>query len=544
MNSKGIGGLFSNIKNDLPASIVVFLVAVPLCLGIALLCGVPIFSGIIAGIVGGLVVSLISGSSIGVSGPAAGLIAIVIGAIDSLGAFEIFLLAVVLAGVIQILLGIVRAGVIGYYFPNSVIKGMLAGIGVIIILKNIPHAVGYDASPEGNFGFFQVDGQNTFSELINMLNFVNPGAVFIAVVSLLILFLWEQPFMKKFSIFKVIQGPLIAVVAGILINLGFQGTGFSLSEQQMVNIPIASSFSGFMSQFTLPDFSQILNYKVWMFAGIIALVASLETLLCVEATDKLDPKKRVTPTNRELVAQGVGNMASGLVGGLPVTQVIVRSSANVQSGGRTKVSAFFHGILLFGCVLLIPNVLNMVPYASLAAILFVVGFKLAKPALFVSMYRLGWSQFIPYLITIVGIVFTDLLVGIGMGMAVAVIQILWINYRRPYHFDAKKYKEGEPITIDLAEEVSFLNKAAILNTLKTLPQGVAITVDGTKTNYIHPDVVEIIEDFQENAASRGVEVTFIRPKCLGFKVNPRGEFNKTVGNGDQKSRKWKLDPSS
>lgn len=501
-------GFFANIRQDLPASIVVFLVAVPLCLGIALASGAPLFSGIIAGIVGGIVVGSLSGSPLGVSGPAAGLAVIVLSAINELGAFEVFLLAVVLAGAIQIVLGILKAGVIGYYFPNAVIKGMLSGIGIIIILKQIPHAFGYDKDPEGDFAFMQVDGQNTFSELWHMLDYISPGALVISGISIGILILWEQPFMKKISLFKIIQGPLVAVTVGILLNIAFVNfSGFSLNPEQVVSIPVADSIAGFFGQFTFPDFSAVNNPQVYVVALTLAVVASLETLLCVEATDKLDPLKRITPTNRELFAQGAGNMVSGFIGGLPVTQVIVRSSANIQSGGRSKSSAIIHGFLLLSCAMVIPHVLNMIPLSSLAAILFVVGYKLAKPALFREMYQKGKSQFIPYVVTILGIVFTDLLMGIALGMVVAIVHILWNNYRIPYHFDIDSYSPDKPIKIDLAEEVSFLNKASIMNTLNNLPGDSHVIIDGSKSKRVHPDVLEIIEDFKENAKTRNITVT-------------------------------------
>ena len=355
-------GFFSNIKNDLPASVIVFLVAMPLCLGIALASGAPLFSGVISGVIGGTVVALLSGSSLGVSGPAAGLAVIVLTAIQELGAFETFLLAVVIAGVFQVILGFLKAGVIGHYFPSSVIKGMLSAIGIIIILKQIPHAFGYDKDPEGDLGFIQADGENTFSELFNMLDFITPGALVIVLISLTILIIWEQPFMKKISIFKIVQGPLVVVASGIGLNLLFQGSEmFQLSSDHLVSIPVPESLAGFFNQFTFPDFSQWNNSQVYVVAITIAVVASLETLLSVEATDKLDPNKGITPTNRELKAQGVGNIISGLIGGLPITQVIVRSSANIQSGGKSKASAFFHGILLLISVMLVPKVLNMIP---------------------------------------------------------------------------------------------------------------------------------------------------------------------------------------
>lgn len=500
-------GFFSHLGSDLPASVVVFLVALPLCLGIALASGAPLFSGIIAGIVGGTVTALISGSPLGVSGPAAGLAVIVLAAIQELG-YEPFLLAVVIAGIVQLILGFLKAGVIGYYFPSAVIKGMLSGIGIIIILKQIPHVFGYDADPEGDFEFMQVDGHNTFSELFYMLEGVTPAATIIAFTSLAILILWEQPFMKKLSFTKIVQGPLVVVVLGIVAStLLAANPEMTLSRDHMVNIPVADSLAGFFGQFTFPDFSQIGNSAIWITAITIAVVASLETLLCVEATDKLDPQKRVTPTNRELTAQGVGNMLSGLIGGLPITQVIVRSSANIQSGGKTKASAFFHGILLLVCAMSIPRVLNMIPLASLAAILLLVGYKLAKPSLFKSMFKAGKTQWIPYAVTIVGIVFTDLLIGIGLGMTVAIIQILWNNYQTPYHFDENNHVEGETIKIELSEDVSFLNKASILRTLESIPANNKVIIDGAKAKTIHPDIREIIENFAQHAKEKDIELT-------------------------------------
>ncbi len=506
-------GLLSNLKSDLPASIVVFLVAMPLCLGIALASGAPLFSGIIAGIVGGTIVAAFSGSPLGVSGPAAGLAVIVLSAIQELGGFEIFLYAVVVAGVIQVILGFAKAGIIGYYFPSSVIKGMLAGIGIIIILKQIPHAFGYDGDPIGDFEFFQVDGKNTLSELGNMLGFISPAALIITIISMAILILWEQPFMKKAAIFKVVQGPLVVVLAGIGLNLAFSGSeSMQLRADQMVSIPVASSLGGFFNQFSFPDFSQWNNPHIYITAITIAVVASLETLLCVEATDKLDPQKRITPTNRELKAQGIGNIVSGLIGGLPITQVIVRSSANIQSGGKTKVSAIFHGVLLLLSAMAIPKVLNLVPLASLASILFIVGFKLAKPSLVKQMYKSGWAQFIPYAVTIIGIVFTDLLIGIGLGLVVAIMHILWKNYQTPYYFEPDNdHEHGKPIVIKLAENVSFLNKAGIMNTLMHIPDHVHVIIDATETTVMHPDIPELIEDFLDNAASRDIVVEYKRP---------------------------------
>ncbi len=507
MQDKSKAGFLSNLKYDLPASIVVFLVALPLCLGIALASGAPLFSGIIAGIVGGIVVSIISGSNLGVSGPAAGLAVIVLASIQELGNFEHFLFVVVVAGVIQLILGLLKAGVIGYYFPSAVIKGMLTGIGVIIILKQIPHAFGYDKDPEGDFAFNQVDGHNTFSELGYMLDFISPGAVVIAAISMIVLILWEQNFMKRLSFTRIVQGPLVVVVLGIALNLIFAGVPqLSLIGEQVVNLPVTDSIGEFAAQFRFPDFSQWQNTNLYVMAITIAVVASLETLLCVEATDKLDEKKRVTPTNRELIAQGAGNFISGFIGGLPITQVIVRSSANIQSGGKTRASAFIHGILLLVCAMSIPRVLNLIPLASLAAILTVVGYKLAKPALFKDMYQKGRAQFIPFVVTVLGIVFTDLLIGIGLGLLVAIFHILWNNYKTPYHFDEDTIAKDKPIQIKLSEDVSFLNKASIMNTLRNIPKGAHVVIDASKTRSIHLDVLEIIDDFRINAHERDIEV--------------------------------------
>ncbi len=520
---------FKNFKDDIPASIVVFLVAMPLCLGIALASGAPLFSGIIAGMVGGIVIPLFSKSSLGVSGPAAGLAVIVLAAIQDLGAYDTFLLAVVLAGVIQLVFGLFRAGIIAYYFPSSVIKGMLSGIGIIIVLKQIPHAFGFDADPEGDWAFFQYDGRNTFSELVYMLDFISPGATIVAAISFLILLLWERPFMKKNKIFHWIQGPLVAVTAGILLNLAFQGSeSLRISKEHLVNIPVSDSITGFFGQFAFPNFSQITNPEVWIIALTIAVVASLETLLCVEATDKLDPYKRITPTNAELRAQGIANFVSGLIGGLPITQVIVRSSANIQSGGKTKASAFFHGILLLVCVISIPVVINMIPLASLAAILFVVGYKLAKPALFKEMWAKGRVQFVPFIITILGIVFTDLLVGITLGLVIGIFYILYENYKTPYHFDPSEYIEDGVIHFRLSENVTFLNKAKIINTLRKIPENTRVILDGSRTRSIDPDVLEHIHDYEENAKLNGIELELRNIADGNHQDNPKREFNEFI----------------
>ena len=499
MSSNKNLGIFNNLSNDIPASIVVFLVAVPLCLGIALASLPPdyigpfLFSGVIAGIIGGILVGSISGSPLGVSGPAAGLAVIVFSAIEDLGAFETFLLAVFIAGILQILLGFIRAGVIGLYFPSSVIKGMLAGIGIIIIKKEIPYALG---------------SLNT-DTFTGMFDSLSNGATLITIISLAILILWEQPFMKRISVFKIIQGPLVVVLTGICLGAFFASNeGLALGEGTFVAIPVLESFSDIKTLFTLPDFSQFGNTQVYVVAVTIAIVASLETLLCVEATDKLDPHKRITPTNRELVAQGAGNMVSGLIGGLPITQVIVRSSANIQSGGQTKMAAIIHGVLLLACALLIPSCLNMVPLASLAAILFVVGYKLAKPSLFASMYSKGMQMFVPFVLTILGIVFTDLLIGIGMGMVVAIVMSKWGNFSKPFTIE----EVPGNIKIILSENVTFANKAGIQKVLNEAVPNSTVTVDGSASKNLHPDVIEIIDDYKSKALDKGVKVELVNLK--------------------------------
>lgn len=503
--------MFKDIKSDLPSSIVVFFVALPLCLGIALASGAPLFSGLIAGIVGGIVVGALSGSQVGVTGPAAGLAAIVLVAISDLGGFENFLVAVVLGGAIQFALGILRAGVIGYYFPSSVIKGMLTGIGIIIILKQIPHFFGYDVDPEGDFAFFQVDGETTFSAIFNTFDNISIGATLIAVFSLGILILWDMVLTKKAKIFQLIQGPLVAVIAGIIYFVATQGSSLEISTDHLVNVPIAEDIGSFFGQLTFPNFAAITNPQIWVIALTIAVVASLETLLCIEATDKMDPQKRVTPTNRELLAQGTGNMISGMIGGLPVTQVIVRSSANIQSGGKTKLSAIMHGCFLLVFVMFFPGLLNMIPLSVLAAILFTVGYKLAKPVLFKQMYELGWMQFVPFAITVLGIVFTDLLVGIGLGLAVSVVVILFNSYQNSHFLHREELDVGADhvVKMKLAEEVTFFNKAAILNELDSLAEGSSLELDVSNTRYLDHDIIEILNDFSEKAKMRNINIKIV-----------------------------------
>jgi MFS superfamily sulfate permease-like transporter len=500
--------LFAHLKADLSASIVVFLVAVPLCLGIALASGAPLFSGIIAGIVGGLVVGAASGSALGVSGPAAGLAVIVLTAITTLGSFQTFLLSVVLAGVIQIALGYARAGVIAYYFPSAVIKGMLTGIGLTIMFKQLPHAVGYDSDHAGNLAFAQSDGENTASAIVSMFSFIQPGALLVALVSLALLSLWEQPVVKRSKLSLWIQGPLVAVVVGIVLNAVLERVvpGWAIAASHLVQIPTLDGLGEALAVLTFPDFSQLGNPAVYTTALTVAVVASLETLLCVEATDKLDAQRRTTPTDRELKAQGLGNLISGLLGGLPVTQVIVRSSANIQSGARSKLSAILHGVLLLAAVLTIPALLNRIPLAVLAAILLTVGYKLAKPALFVQMYRQGPHQFVPFAVTVAGILATDLLVGIGLGMAVAAFSILLTNYRNPYFVDGAP---GPCMKLMLSEHVTFLHRAAIIRALDSIPAGAQVTIDASRTIDIDHDVYEILEGFEQRAKLLGIELTLI-----------------------------------
>ncbi|EZH72408.1 membrane protein [Aquimarina atlantica] len=501
---------FKTLKNDLPASIVVFFVALPLCLGIALASGAPLFSGLIAGIIGGIVVGALSGSQIGVSGPAAGLAAIVLTSIGSLGGFENFLVAVVLGGVIQIVLGLLKAGIIGYYFPSSVIKGMLTGIGIIIILKQIPYF----------FGYIPGKGEGTFEQIFNSFTDLSLGSTLIALIGLGILILWSNVLTKKARIFQLIQGPLVAVVVGIIffIVLGSSGT-FEINPKSLVNVPIPSDISSFFGQFSFPNFEVITRGDVWLVAFTIALVASLETLLCVEATDKIDPEKRVTPTNRELLAQGTGNIISGLIGGLPITQVIVRSSANIQSGGKSKLSAIVHGFFLLISVIAIPKLLNLIPLSVLAAVLLIVGYKLAKPSTFVAMWKSGWKQLVPFVVTILGIVFIDLLWGIGLGLMVGVVVILFKSYQNSHFLHIEDESNGRHrIKMTLAEEVTFFNKGAILKELDSLPEDTYLTLDVRKTRFLDYDIVEILEDFSEKARNKNIDINLISER--GVVENP------------------------
>ncbi|HAA12070.1 MAG TPA: hypothetical protein DCE41_10380 [Cytophagales bacterium] len=504
-------GFFKNLRYDLPASLVVFVVALPLCLGIALASGagdlgIPIFSGLIAGICGGLIAGAISGSSLAVSGPAAGLTTIVYAAIETLG-FEAFLMAVVLSGIMQIVFGYLKAGVIGNFFPVSVIKGMLSAIGLTLILKQIPHALGWDADPEGDMSFVQPDGENTFSELGQAFAHISTGAVVISLISLAILILWERPSLKKYTFIKLVPATLLVVFLGIILNGVFASIQpqWVLTGDHLVDLNVSTTFEEFTSQFTLPDFNAIFLPGVWVTAFTICLVASLETLLSIEATDKMDPFKRSTPLNRELKAQGAGNLVSGLIGGLPITAVIVRSSANISSGARTKTSTVLHGFFLLSTVALIPQYLNLIPLSSLAAILLMVGYKLAKPVLFKQMFNNGLDQFLPFIITIIAVLLTNLLVGIGIGMVVG----FYFVFRNNYHTALQLIHKRDHYLLRLEKDVSFLNKASIRKTLDSLPENTRVVINGERSEFIDHDVIEMLEDYQSLAKHKGIIVELV-----------------------------------
>lgn len=528
-----------SLKNDIPAALVVFLVALPLCLGIALGSQAPLFSGIIAGIVGGIVIGTLSGSQLSVSGPAAGLTTIVAAAILKLPAFEAFLLAVVLCGVFQIILGFIKAGVIGDYVPGSVIKGMLAAIGLILILKQFPHLIGYDKDFEGDESFLQNDSDNTFSSLSHALGFLSPLAVLIGVLSLAFQFFWESFSTGKKGFIKLIPAPLLVVLLGVGLNEFFKsrGSAYSIDPEHMVNIPIAASTGEFLSFFRFPDWSQLANKQVWITGGTLALVASLETLLSLEAVDDLDPYQRVSPTNRELKAQGVGNIVSGLLGGLPVTSVIVRSSANVNAGARTKQSAIIHGVFLLLSVALIPGLLNLIPKSALAAILIYTGYKLAKPELFRKYFKKGWDQFLPFAITVLAILLTDLLIGVLIGIVAGLFFVIRSNFRSSVFV----VNDRNNFLFRLRKDVSFLNKPIIKYKLEEVPENAFVLIDASRADFIDKDVVEVIEDFIQHAHLKNITVELKRSllKNQGFSLsytqnNGSGysRFDPAAGNKD------------
>lgn len=502
--SKGKPYILSGLSNDIPASLVVFLVALPLCLGIAVASGAPPFSGFIAGIIGGIVVGMVSGSHVSVSGPAAGLTVIVLGGIERLGSLEIFLGAVVVAGVIQLLLGLIRAGSVAYFFPHSVIKGMLAAIGMIFILKQLPHAMGYDSDYEGDESFVQPDKENTLTELWNAVNHINTGALIIALVAMGILLIWGLPVFRRNRILSVIPAPLLAVLSGIGVNAIFGAwyPEWQLGNSHLVSLPVATSSSEFFGFFMFPDFSEIGSSAFWITAVTIAIIASVESLLSLDAADKLDPHKRVSPMNRELIAQGAGNTLSGLIGGIPVTAVIVRTSANISAGAKTKMSAIIHGMLLLICVALIPGILNMIPLAALAAVLLQVGYKLARPKLVAAIYKQGWDQFIPFIVTALAILFTDLLVGIGIGMAIGLLFVIKTNFRQAITVvqDENRYM------IKFNKDVTFLNKPKLRKTLSSIPENSYVIIDASKIYFVDHDIEETIEDFAEKAKHNNITV--------------------------------------
>jgi MFS superfamily sulfate permease-like transporter len=505
--------LFANLKSDFSSGLVVFLVALPLCLGIALASGAPLFSGIIAGVVGGIIVGSLSKSHLSVSGPAAGLTAIVLTSITDLGAFNAFLLAVLLAGIMQLILGFIKAGSISNYFPTNVIEGMLAGIGVIIFLKQIPHAFGYDKDFEGDLSFLQTDGENTFSELFQVIGHIQLGSVIITLISLLLLIAWTKvEFLKKL---KLVPAALIAVIVSILVNEFFiiSGSSLSIKSDHLVSLPVPNSIEEFKSIFIFLDFSAITNSKIWIVAVTIAVVASIETLLCIEAADRMDVQKRYTDTNVELKAQGVGNIVSALLGGLPMTSVVVRTTANNTAGAKSKMSTIIHGVLLLISVLSIPFLLNKIPLATLAAVLLMIGYKLANPKTIKHFWEKGKYQFIPFIATLLAVVFTDLLKGVALGTIISVIFILKGNMQRAYKFRKEEYHDGDVIHIELAQEVSFLNKAALKATLASIPENSKVEINASDTVYIAHDVLDLIQEFKKiKSKDENIKV-----KLVGFK---------------------------
>jgi MFS superfamily sulfate permease-like transporter len=499
------------VPKDLAAGLVVFLVALPLCLGIALASGAPMLAGIVSGVVGGMLVAWLSGSHTSVSGPAAGMVAVVLAQVAALGSFEAFLVAVILAGAIQILLGALRAGFIAAFFPSNVIKGLLAAIGIIVILKQIPHAVGHDADPEGDLGFLQSDGRNTLSELLSSVFHFEPGALLIGLVSLAVLLAWDRSRLKH----SLVPAPLVVVVLGVLANVAMKAAGspWAVGSSHLVQVPTVASLGEFFKVLPSPDLKAFGDPAIIMAAVTIAAVASLETLLNLEAVDKLDPRKRVSPPNRELMAQGVGNMVSGLLGGLPITSVIVRSSVNLNAGAASRLSAFFHGVLLLLLVLLAPGWLNQIPLASLAAVLIVTGLKLASPGLFRQMWTEGRTQFVPFIVTTAAIVFTDLLVGVLIGLGTSLAFVLHSNYRRPLLRFMEQHVSGEVLRIELSNQVSFLNRAALEQALDSVPVNGQVVLDARNTDYIDPDILDLIDDFRrQTAPARNLKVSLV-----GFK---------------------------
>ena len=506
--------LFSTIGQDAPAGLVVFLVALPLCLGISLASGAPLLAGVISGIVGGVLVSLLSGSAVSVSGPAAGLTVVMLSAIATLGSWPAVLAATVVAGVMQIGFGLARAGIIALYFPAAVIRGMLAAIGIILVLKQLPHFFGADTDYFEDMNFSQFNGLNTFSAIGAAMKGLSPGSVLVGVVSLTILLFWNTAPVRRQSWARLVPGALVAVLAAVGLNqlLKIVAPDLQVRPEHLVKLPVLASLGQLAREMTLPDFNALRNPATYGVALTIAIVASLETLLSVEAVDNLDPQKRHTPANRELLAQGAGNLVSGLLGGLPLTAVIVRSSANIAAGAQSKLSAFIHGLLLLTSLLFLGAVLNLIPLSALAAVLLMVGFKLTTPALYRKQWRLGWAQFTPFIITIVAVLFTDLLKGVSIGLVLGFFFILRDNakagsyLRRDEAADAAEGEDGQQLHLRLPEHVSFLNKASIVTTLEQLPANSRVILDGTRSDVIDHDVLEAIEAFRQAAPARGIEL--------------------------------------
>ena len=506
---------FNNWKQDLQASLVVFLVALPLCLGIALASNAPLASGLIAGIIGGIVVGGFSHSQISVSGPAAGLTVIVASAIISLGSFQAFTVAVFFSGIFQICFCFLKGGKLGDYFPSSVIKGMLAAIGLILILKQFPHAVGYDADFMGDQAFNQIDGHNTFTEIFYALKSLHIGSIITAISSLMIILGWERLALNGRAIFKLIPGALVAVVFSVILNELFKSLNSSLyiDSKHLVQLPFNGGFVDFFNGLSFPNWSHLTNPKVYMTAMTIAVVGSIESLLSVEAADKIDEDRRVTSKNRELFAQGIGNAISGFIGGLPVTAVIVRTSANATAGAKTKLSAILHGLWLFGCVVTIPHVLNLIPLSCLAVVLILVGYKLTKPELIKKMYKRGWDQFVPFALTIVAILLTDLLIGIGIGMVVGFFFVI----KSSMHKSIVLVNDDREWLIRFHKDVSFLQKSELIEMFSRIPEGASVVIDGSKNVYVDTDIVDLIEDFMKRARSSGIKVEL---KKSSLSLNP------------------------
>ncbi|MCE3258624.1 MAG: sulfate permease-like transporter, superfamily [Bacteroidetes bacterium] len=500
----------TNILADLKSGLVVFLVALPLCLGIALACNVPLFSGILAGVIGGIIVTTFSGSVLSVSGPAAGLTAIVLSAIASLGSFDIFLAAVLFAGVFQIILGFLKAGRVGNYIPVAVIKGMLAGIGIILIIKQLPHLVGYDKDPEGDFEFVQPDGHNTISELFYMVNNMTPGSVIIGLVSVVILLVTTLKFYKNNKFFSQVPGPLIVVVVGVILNVIFSGAeNLKIEKEHLVNLPVINSWDDFRSNLVFPNFSHIGTSKFWVIVFTIGIVASLESLLSIEATDKLDPLKRESNSNKELVAQGIGNSVAGLLGALPVTAVIVRSSANIHAGATSKLSAIFHATLLFLCVLLIPGVLMLIPNSALAAILIITGYKLANVGLFKEHLKNGADQFLPFVITIFVMLLTDLLKGVGAGLVTALAFMIVANVRSKMVTVHEKEGGKSKHIIKLPEQFTFINKSSLVRYFETIEKDSTVVIDATENKNTDKIADEAVQKLIEESKQKNIQVELI-----------------------------------